>query len=312
MSLGACAGSRSVTTVDDRLARRDTLCMSPLQRRVILTLVVALHLIGDLAAVPVIHRWKLGDGSGFAWGLLFGIVVGQLSILAAWWAWGPGHWLDRTFKTGFLAVLVWFALAVGAESTGDSFEVSSIEQLSALVIGVSFPSLFIAHWVVRAFDRRRISLAENGGMQEVAFGPRFRVAHLLTWMTAVAVLCAIVQSPIGRELWTGQRSKSANELSIVATLLVLWAGLCAMMSIPTVWLCLGRGEASGTRRLLPYLIHTVAVVTLCLAIAATIAGGVLIVIAAGVPLGMIGEVVACGLVLRACGYRLVKIGGSGY
>jgi hypothetical protein len=278
--------------------------MSPLSRRILLTIVVSLHLIVDLAAIPIAYRMQAGDGSGFALGVLFGVLLGQLSLLAAYLAWGLGHWIDRAVKAGFLLVLVWYAISAGAVSTGDSFEVSSIEQLLAMVVGLSFVFVAIPFWSLRPLVRRRRQLVAGGPSLAVATGLRFRVVHLLKWTTAAAVVCAILATRIGREVWGSDWSMSSGDWMTISLWMSLSAGISVLVAIPAMWACLG--ERSAARRLAAVGVFAGALVATEWAILHSLTGddrmGVLV---ASLKLGVLCDVVPCALLLRICGYRFM-------
>jgi hypothetical protein len=298
------ASRAAVGTLDGRAAQRHTIRMNERWRSVILVLVVALHLAVNLAAVPVVHRWDLGDGTGLAWLVAFGWLVGQLSVLAAYWAWGHGHWVDRSIKSFFLTVLVWYAVTFGAVSTGDSFEVGSIEQILVLVVVLSFLYLSMAFWLTRAFARVRFALVSSDQLLMEASAPRFRVAHLLIWMAVAAVLCAIFQSPSGRELWASRWWTSSGEWVMILSVMALWAGLGAVLAIPAACVCLSAERL--IRRLLFFAVYAGVIAAIAFAIAYAFWGELRSAfLVAGVPLGVVCEVVACALVFRMCGYRLV-------
>jgi hypothetical protein len=282
--------------------------MSRLQRGVILVLAVALHLAGDLVAVPIVYRWKLGEWSGgFAALVLFGSLLGQLSMLAAYWAWGCGHWVDRLIKSCFLVVLVWYLVTVGIVSTEDSFEIGSIEQFLALIIAPSFLFLSMAFWLTRVFGRARFRLVSDGELLADASVTRFRVSHLFIWTAAVAVLCLVFQTRIGREVWPSQWSMS-NDWYMIVSLMAAWAGLCAVLAIPGVWVCLS--PARVARRLL-FLTAYGAIVTAIACAVVYASWGSPAIVLAGFALGVTCEAVACRLVLRLAGYRLVRKGQAG-
>jgi hypothetical protein len=279
--------------------------MSTLQRRIVLVVVIAIHLALDLAAVPIIVRWKLSNGSGFGWSIISGALVGQLAVLAAYWAVGPGHWLRRSLWACFLVVLVWYAVTAGAVSTGNSFEVASIEQVLAVVMTLSFLFLAIAHWIVGPIARSRVQSVSRGTTSGAAFIPRFRVAHLLVLTVAVAVVCVIAQSRSGRALLDARWSFSNGDWGIFLGVTALWSALAAAISIPAAWVCLREGRL--VRRLWFFCVYAVVVAAMTSGVAYAFWGESLSAISvACIPLLVACEVVGCGIVLRRLGYRLER------
>jgi hypothetical protein len=267
--------------------------------------VISLHLIFDLAAIPIAYRMKLGDGSGFGLFALFGSLLGQTSMVAAYLAWGPGHCIARWLNSCFLIMLVWYAITVGAVSTGDSFEVSSIEQLLAIVVTLSFLCASILCWTIRGLSRNRFTLARDSPLAE-PFKPRFRIADLLTRTTAVAIVCAILQSRIGRETWPDDWSMSSGDLATLFGWMSLWAALFALLAVPAVWAC--PGQHRPARRLLYFSMYAAVAVALEWAILHIVTGEAhLGIFAAALNLGVLCEVVPCAFLLRICGYRIACI-----
>ena len=279
--------------------------MTPLARQIGATLIVLLHLMVDVAAIPVANRFKLGDGSGFGASVLLGLLLGQISLIAAYLAWGLDHWASRWTKSCLLAMLAWYAIAVGAVSTGDSFEVSSIERLLAMVVGVLFLFTCIPYWAIRGVCRSRFEVVDDDHAPTNLFRTQFRVRDLLSWTLGAAVLIAIACSPVGRETWGKGWSLSGEDLAGISMWMSAIAMLCVLLAIPTVWAGLGRHKLGP--RALGVGLYAALVVAFEWALIYAVGGGGqfrLHVAVVGLNLGVLCEVFCCSLLLRACGYRL--------
>jgi hypothetical protein len=280
--------------------------MSPVPRRILLTFLLSLHLIGNLAAIPIAHSIQAGDGSGFTLFALYGVLLGQMSILAAYSAWGLGHWVVRLLKSSFVVVMVWYAITVGAVSTGDSFEVSSIEQLLAIVVALSFLFVSIPHWAIQAFGRHRFQLVGSGQVMADSPKPRFRIVHLLKWTTAAAIVCAIFQSRIGREVWGSEWSVSSGDWWMICLWLSLFATLSVLLAMPAAWACLSEGRPAA--RLVGVVIYAAVVAASEWTILCWVTGeNRLGVFVAGLNIGVLCEVVSCALLLRIAGFRFIGL-----
>jgi len=277
--------------------------MTTLARRIMVMFAVSLHLIGDLAAVPVAYRLKSGDGSGFGLAVLFGLLLGQISLVAAYLAWGTDHWVARWAKSCLLALLAWYVITVGAVSTGDSFEVSSIERLLAIVVATLSLFMSIPYWAIRALCRSRFEVLPDDQLSAGLSKPQFRVRDLLSWTAAAAVVFGILCSRIGRETWVSKWSISSGDLAGISMWMSAFAVLCVLVAIPTAWACLGKHKL----RLRPVGVGIYAAIVVASewAVLYGVAGDERPRIAmVGLNLGILCEVIFCSLLLRICGYRL--------
>lgn len=265
-------------------------------------LAVSLHLIGDLAAVPVAYRVPFGDRPEFGI-VLFGLLLGQMSLVAAYLAWGTDPWVARWARSCLLVLLAWYAITVGAVSTGDSFEVSSIEQLLAIVVAALFLFLSAAHWAIRALFRCRFEVVSDDQPLGGPFKPQFRIRDLLSWTAAAAVVFGMLRSGIGREIGVGKWSISSGDLAGISLWMSAYAAACAVIAIPCAWGCLGKHNL--TLRLLGVGLYVATVVACEWAVLYALGGDERLYIAMlGMNCGVLTEVVSCSLLLRVCGYRL--------
>jgi hypothetical protein len=277
--------------------------MSPQTRRFLVISIVSLHLMGDLVAIPIAYRLKVGDGTGFALFCLFGLLLGQTSLTAAYLAWGCDHWVARWISSCLLVALAWYAVSLGAVSTGDSFEVSSIEQILAVLVAMSFAFVCIPFWVIRAFCQSRFELVQNDQRSAAVSKRQFHVRNLLTWTAAAGIMFAMLGSRIGRAIWASDWSMSRGDWATIAFWMSIWASLCLLIAIPAIWACLGNGGPA--RRLVGFGIYAAIAVASEWAILRAITGeerlGTFVL---GLNFGVLCQVVTCSLLLRICGYRI--------
>ena len=276
--------------------------MNQRQRHSVLIALVFVHLIFDLAALPIAE--PLPDTVGqYVGPLMIGAVLGQIAMLAAYLAWGSGHWLARWFTYWFLAVLVWYTLAVGAASTGSSFPVDSIERLLAICAAIMFLSVPIPYWAIRAFSRRRIELSGSKPRSPTWAKQQFSLRRLLVWTSAASVLLAICRSAAGREIWSPWSFNGGDFLAFLSGML-MFALLCVLLAIPAT--CASLGDRNPTRPLVIVGACAVGLVAIEWAVVIAITGDDHHVILTGLNLGILVDVVVCCLLVRVCGYRFTR------
>lgn len=277
--------------------------MSPLARRTLLTSAIVLHLLADLAAIPLIYRLKIEDLAPFILGTLFGMLLGQISLLAAWLAWGRGHWLGRLCKCGLAVVLLWFCVTAGAKSTGDSFEIGSIEQLFAIVIGQVFVFVTLPYLALRGICRTRFTTLSDDQTAAAPSASQFGIRDLLIWTTAAAIGLAVLSTSLGRELWGRTWSVSGGEFVMFSLWMLIWAALTAIVAVPAAWACLG--QCPPARRLRGVVILAAFVTAAeSFSLVSLTGNDTLYFFTVALNLAICAEVVGCLLLLRLCGYRL--------
>ena len=276
--------------------------ISPWARRTLVTVVIGLHLLGDLAAIPLVY-WLVAGETIFVLGMLFGALLGQISLLSAYLAWGWGHWLERWCKSCLIVVLVWFSVTAGAKSTGNSFEIGSIEQLFAVVVGAAFAFLSVPYLALRGICRSRFTTVSADQTAAAPPPSQFGIRDLLIWTTAAAIVLATLCTSLGRELWGRTWSVSVDELGLFSLWMLMWAALAGVLAIPAMWACLGQRRSA--LRLLGLAILAGLITAVESFVLYPMAGiHHLAFFLIGLNLAICGEVVACSLLLRLCGYRL--------
>ena len=276
--------------------------MTPLQRHSVLIFAVLGHLIYDRALVPVGERWAETFGE-YVGPPMIGTVLGQIAMLAAYLAWGRGHWLVRWRTFGLLATLVWYTVAVGAASTGHSYSVSSIETLLAICGCMLFLLVPIPYWTVRVLVRSQIELVHGTTQATRSERQQFSIRQLLLWTGAAALLLSIGGSAAGREVWSHWPMPTSDFFGILFGMLLL-SLLCILMAIPTTCACLC--THSPTRPFVWLGACGMILVAIEWAVVMATTGDNHLAAVVGLNLGIACDVLLCSLLLRCCEYRLTR------
>ena len=281
--------------------------MSDRQRFLTLSALIACHLVADRFAVPILYSLPVGVLVG---SLTIGAVFGQLALVTAYAAWGTGFWFTRWLTTGLLTLLIWYTVTAGAVSTGDSFEVGSIEGLLAIVALLAVLTLAVILTAVRLTTGWRIETPSTEHRPARTALLHFTTRDLLLGMAAAAAALTVVRSPLGREIWkdwtiSPSSLPNLSDLQGIAMGMSLWSLICASIAAPTAWASMN--TVSG-KRWLP-------VVVVCAIILSAVEWAVARFIDLGpdsfsaflgLNFGVFCQVLACGSVLRLCGYRCIR------
>lgn len=275
--------------------------MSPPARQILLLLAVSLQLNFDLAVIPV--SYALSKGSEFPVILLSGFLLGQISVLAQYLAWGTERSVFRGLKSCSLVILIWAAITLGTLSCQDSFEIGSIEAFLAVVVVASCLFVSIPYWGIRAICRLRLEALPFDPRTALAPWPHSRLLERFTWSAVATLLVVVLQSKITREVWKHLNRDSGGDWIGLSLWITLWATLCALLAIPAAWAWLNTSEFA--RRIRRFGIYAVILVGAeCAVIHAFgfhLRGSLWMII---LNLGILSEVIAWAVFLRFCGYRI--------
>ena len=271
----------------------------------VLAIVGAQLLVGFLAFPFLVWSDTSSDWSeAFVVGGLYGNIMGQLALIVAYQAWGREDWLRRGAKSVFLLVLGWAALAAGARSTGNSFEVSSMPELLANVMVGVFFCLAVPLWGARLVGGLRFGHVQPGPDAETTGWPKFQLRELLVGTVGAAIVFGIMQTTLGRQVLKPNWSISGSELGGLAMFSAVTSLPCALAAIPAAWTALGSHRLD--RALAGLAVYMAAAVTLerfvFYAFVDQDPEGWLITI--GLNTGVVAQVLLTSLLLRSCGYRL--------
>lgn len=281
--------------------------VSPPARRIGMAILIAAHGLFDYAAPQIVYRFRLGEGAPFAAALLFGIFLGQLSLVTCYEVGGAGRPFDRAWKAWLLALFAWYLATAGILATRDSFEIGAMELFMAVVVTTACLVLAVGHWIARWCGRGRWIVAGESSAIDDSRLRQFSVRDLLTWTAVVATVCVVGTSRIGRALWTNGWYVSLDDAGKVSAGVGTCAALALCVSLPVQWVVLD--ERAGERRRFVWSGIACGVVAGVMAIEMLFIGLTgpaslqLLVGTLGVLLGAAACIATSSLALRAMGYR---------
>lgn len=281
--------------------------LSPPVRRIGMAIFVAAHGLFDYAAPQIVYRFRLGEGAPFAAALLFGIFLGQLSLVTSYEVSGAGRPFDRAWKAWLLALFAWYLATAGILATRDSFEIGAMELFMAVVVTTSCLVLAVGHWIARWCGRGRWCVAGESSAIDDSRLRQFSVRDLLTWTAIVATVCVVGTSRIGRALWTNGWYVSLDDAGKVSVGVGTCAALALCVGLPVQWVVLD--DCAGERRRFVWggiacgvVAGVMAIEMLCIGLIGP-ASLELLVGTLGVLLGAVACIATSSLALRAMGYR---------
>jgi len=122
-------------------------------------------------------------------GIFFGVVSGQVALLAMWTAVGPGYWLVRRIHTGLLLVGLWCVCLIQFWRGGASYALmAAVLAAQGLLFALTTEA---AWWTVRQLWRRRLDFGDAWKIK-----PRYSLRQLLLLVGCVGLALAAV-----RVLW---------------------------------------------------------------------------------------------------------------
>jgi hypothetical protein len=273
--------------------------MTQLHRRSVLVVLLCSNITCDLALIPFLEHLR-DERAQYIAPPMIGALLGQFGMLAAYLAWGTRSWLVRHITYWFLAILLWYALAYGAASTGNSFSVGSIEALLAVCVAMLFVSVPLPYWLIRAITPRRLALVHGDTGIVKPKLEQFSLRHLLIWTGCAAVLLVVGTSRAGREVWGHLPMSLGDTLELLSGMLVI-ALLCVLVAIPAAWAGLCQGNPMRP------LVTAGAYTAVLTATEGTVFGATMGDdfgwIISGLNFGIFVHVTGCALLLRAVGYR---------
>lgn len=146
--------------------------------RLLSSLLVVALLLADLV---VIRRWPLAPDLSL---LLFAaLATGQLTLVVAWSLWATAPWLVRLLAP--LTLAAWLSVPLGAALAAGQSEWFLLLTLFAALVALP---LGACRW---AAVRARTCRAEPPAERRACGRFQFSLAAVLSWMTVVAVACAL-------------------------------------------------------------------------------------------------------------------------
>jgi hypothetical protein len=172
----------------------------------------------------------------FIFGLL-GICFGQINLIASWATLAPGSVIVRVPWTGFLAVLMWYAILLGNRA-----HARELDREEAILLGwVLIAGVIVAQiplWIASRFFSWRLVAptrlsAENGRDEK-----QFNIQHLLggTFLVSLALALSRVILPPGDD-WipTGLD----DELRVLLPVAAIWN---VLTTVPCFWAAFAKKE----------------------------------------------------------------------
>lgn len=199
------------------------------------TWTVAAVLVAAFVGIDVLTARHLAAGPGsiatfFVAGLLLGLCIGQVNLIAVWSSLAPGNIVVRVSWGSFLTMAMWYALVLGHTTSRESNmrRDEAITLIIVLFIGVV--ALQIPLWVAKKAFRWR--LIRSGSSDETWRNEdrQFHVGHMLIAMFFVAAAL----SPMRQVLPPEDRVIFPRDPAI--HVLVPLAILCNFLAtIPCIW-----------------------------------------------------------------------------
>ncbi|HWB12866.1 MAG TPA: hypothetical protein VG826_26810 [Pirellulales bacterium] len=283
--------------------------MTKRQATTILTLLVVLYAAGLVLLAPRFDLLDFSSGAHWQTAVAVGGLVASPAFLAIWAVHGRQRTTVRVPLTFWLLAIFYLATLYGEVryfGTGD----------------VRFTFLSVAGWftmyaafllplrVLRAVRGWRLERLGNGSTQSAddERQRQFTIRTLLGWTAAVAALCAGLRWPAQYEAFDVYEF-SANPLAelVEGVIVGLVFSLASLPALSAAWLVLAEGRRIVLRAVL-------IVIT-----GAGIAGGInafrslldegdaeFLVLALGIEAGVLTAGLSTALLVRACGYRLVR------
>lgn len=274
------------------------------QHAFLLGLLLALQLVG-----AVLAPWGVAEADPF-WDFLCGAAIGATlappALLALWAVFGPGRTAVRLPLLAWLAGTYYVALLYGeCQSNGGPDDYTYIGEAPWFA---AFVMVLLPLWLLRAVRRWRLMIL---GDQPEMFRPtpvgepsgsQFTVRTLMGWTLATAVLLAATRSLIAEA--TNERRgllDDAWNIALTGSLISL-AGLSV---VSLAWILLANGRRPLLRTVLTALLLAGSVGGILLSVHINSSGADwkrLVSYLSGMLVNGVGTLV----VLRACGYRLVR------
>lgn len=203
----------------------------PSKRAVCLTVTLG-FVVYNLAAALAVNRFALPQvAAHFIWGLVFG----QLSMVAVWGVLGPLPRVAR-LTAAFLALTALYgALFIGTWASGAPRSMLNDMMHFGLALPLFLLAVALPLLLLRSTMNWRIVNRDSALSAPLIRVGGFRILHLLAFTAAVAIALGMARWGVMLEFGPPGQAKGHVRLVSVSLGLALWSALSA----PAVWVGLG-------------------------------------------------------------------------
>ncbi len=283
--------------------------MSASKRRLVLALLIGLHAAAAVLLAPV-DFLQPESFSGYVRFAVFGALMTPPALLAFCAALGPWPGAIRAPLTTWFASVFGLLLAYGAWRGDFGYGMASDPgELAALcfIPLVEFSVLLAPLALLRGVRRWRL----EGSFGELAQAPRrisgqYTIRSLLVWtLAAAAVVASLRRLLLTQDLPTDEFSGLLRAAAAEGVLAGIMMGVAALPALSVAWLVLLLGKRLVLRASL--IVVTAGGIAAVLAVYWQMDHDVAMLLLAGsIETGVMLASLASVIVLRGCGYRLVR------
>ncbi len=238
-SINEIAAASATITKSGVINPMDTLeteLSSPVENRARTTLffLVFVHLVVDWMAPAVFYR--VSSPTAAEAPVLLGLIMGQMTLLAAWISLSSDPLLLRLSTAFILATAIVFAALIGSQVTGDEY---SITHSPALVLrgGIMFMAGIIAlqiplwTWVTRNWQ---LSAPWNTGPRARTVG-QFNLSFMIGGITTLAFALGVGRLLVPPGALVGISQIPAREISSLAGRWAISLAVIVVLAFPCLW-----------------------------------------------------------------------------
>lgn len=206
---------------------------APLRRRDrAVTWAIVVALIYGLFFVDFFTTWFWYQPAGLDWavGLLVGLCIGQVTLIALWASLAPGNVVLRSAWSVALVLIMWYGLILGVPSMlfrnitrSDALVLLAVVASGAIILQVPL-------WIAKAFFRWRLIHRRTTAIDSTQDDRQFRLEHLLMATALVALALAPFREVLPP---AGNERVSINDSFVILLSVLIACNL--VITIPCIW-----------------------------------------------------------------------------